>query len=143
MWLWRKFCSIGKQFLVFNVEFLIFMQKENIIKDRAFEFALQSIDLYKALNRNNEYVFAKQFIRSATSIGANINESQAGISKRDFVAKMSIASKESREAAYWLQLLQKSKLINYDYTLLLSMSDELLKILTAILKTSQTTIEKL
>jgi len=119
------------------------MQKENIIKDRAFEFALQSIDLYKALNRNNEYVFAKQFIRSATSIGANINESQAGISKRDFVAKMSIASKESREAAYWLQLLQKSKLINYDYTLLLSMSDELLKILTAILKTSQTTIEKL
>jgi four helix bundle protein len=116
------------------------LKTENVIKEKAFAFAIKSIDLYKTLNKSNEYVFAKQFIRSATSVGANINEAKAGISKRDFVAKMSIASKESREAGYWLQLLDQSKLIDYDYSELIELSNELSRILTSIIKTSQTSL---
>ena len=80
--------------------------KESIVKQKAFEFSLLSIELYKKLIQQNEYVLSKQFVRSATSIGANINEALAGISKKDFTAKMSIASKEARETDYWIQLLK-------------------------------------
>jgi four helix bundle protein len=49
-------------------------------------------------------------LRSGTSIGANIEEALAAQSRRDFLSKMSIASKEARETRYWLVLLQQSKL---------------------------------
>jgi len=119
------------------------MKTENIIKDKAFDFALDSIKPYKSLNEEKEYVFVKQFIRSATSIGANINEAQAGISKRDFIAKMSIASKEARESNYWLQLLKQAKIINYNYEEVLLKSEEILKILTSIIKTSQANLKSI
>ena len=67
--------------------------KENIVKTKSFDFALNSINLYKKLIARNEFVLSKQFLRSATSIGANIEEANAGYSKKDFSAKMSIASK--------------------------------------------------
>lgn len=114
------------------------VKTENIVKQKAFDFALISIQLYKELNSQNEYIFAKQFIKSATSIGANINEAQAAISRKDFIAKMSIASKEVREVVYWLDLLEQSKLIDYNYGILKDSATELLKILTAIIKTAQT-----
>ena len=67
--------------------------KENIVKTKSFEFALSSIKLYKCLLVKNEYVLSKQFLRSATSICANIEKANAGYSKKDFSAKMNIASK--------------------------------------------------
>ena len=70
--------------------------KQNLIKEKSFEFALQAIELYKLLLKENEYVLSKQFLRSATSIGANIEEATAAYSTKDFAAKMSIASKEAR-----------------------------------------------
>ena len=94
------------------------MNKENIVQNKAFKFALESIKLYKKLNEENHFIFAKQFIRSSTSIGANINEAQAGISRKDFIANMSISAKEARETAYWLKLIEESKLIDYDYSTL-------------------------
>jgi len=69
----------------------------NLIRDKAFAFSFLAIDLYKLLIAENEYILSKQFIKSATSIGANIEEANAGYSLRDFSAKMSIASKEARE----------------------------------------------
>ena len=89
--------------------------KESIVKQKAFEFSLQAIELYKKLLKQNEYIFSKQFLKSATSIGANVNEALAGISKKDFIAKMSIASKEARETEYWIQLLKHSKIIETDF----------------------------
>jgi four helix bundle protein len=70
--------------------------KENIIKDKSFDFALSIIKLYQELVANKEYVLSKQLLRSATSIGANVEEAGAAISRKDFIAKTSIASKESK-----------------------------------------------
>lgn len=84
----------------------------------------------------NELVLSKQLLRSATSIGASIVEALAGISKRDFIAKMAIASKESRESRYWLQLIDQAELVSIDVMKELNMVEELVKILTKIVKTS-------
>lgn len=111
--------------------------KESIVKQKALSFAKDSINLYKKLLENNEFVISKQFIRSSTSIGANINEALAGQSKKDFIAKMSISSKEARETIYWIELLEYSKFIEYDYTSIKNQCKELISMLTAIVKTSQ------
>ena len=79
--------------------------KENLIETKSFEFSLNIIALYKKLVEENEYVISKQILRSGTSIGANIQEASAAFSKKDFLYKMSISSKEARETKYWLQLL--------------------------------------
>ncbi len=111
--------------------------KDNIILNKSFEFALAIIDLYKDLITKNEYVISKQLLKSATSIGANVEEATAAQSKKEFVSKMSIASKEARETRYWLRLLERSKLVNQDYLIYLSDIDEIISLLTAIVKTSQ------
>lgn len=113
------------------------MKRENIILDKSFDFALGIIELYKQLVAEKEYVLSKQLLRSGTSIGANVEEATAAISKKDFTAKMSIASKEARETRYWLRLLDKSKLVNLDFTKHLNEAEQLINILTAIVKTSQ------
>ena len=86
----------------------------------------------------NEYILSKQLVRSGTSIGANIQEAGAAQSRKDFISKMSIASKEARETNYWLRLLRDSKLcedVNFDD--ILTKSEEIIRILTSIVKTSQ------
>jgi four helix bundle protein len=111
--------------------------RESIIEKKSFEFALKIIELYKKLLEQNEYVLSKQLLRSGTSIGANVTEATAAQSKKDFITKMSIASKEARETKYWLTLLSKSKLVNINFNDYLLEIDELIKILTSIVKTSQ------
>jgi len=90
------------------------MEKKNLILDKSFDFALSIIELYKLMTAQKEYVMSKQLLRSGTSIGANIQEATAAISRKDFVFKMSISSKEARETKYWLQLIDKSKITNID-----------------------------
>lgn len=85
-------------------------------------------------------MLSKQLLRAETSIGANVNEAQAAQSKADFIAKMSIASKEARETQYWINLLIKTDyldLSNQHVNTLMKQSDELTKLLTSIVKTSQ------
>ena len=113
------------------------MTKENIILTKSFDFALQIIELYKEMKAQNEYVLSKQVLRSGTSIGANVEEATAAISKKDFTAKMSISSKEARETRYWLKLIDRSNLVNVNVTNHLSDVEQLINILTAIVKTSQ------
>ncbi|QQR97012.1 MAG: four helix bundle protein [Sphingobacteriales bacterium] len=115
--------------------------KENIIQMKSFEFALKSIELYKMLLDKNEYVLSRQFFRSATSIGANVEEATMTYSKKEFAAKMGIASKEARETAYWLKLIKASGFIHYDYTELEIEIESIIKILTSIVKTAQTNIQ--
>lgn len=114
--------------------------KENKILDLTFEFALQIIDLYRTLIKENEYVLSKQLLRSGTSIGANVEEATAALTKKDFIAKMSIASKEARETRYWLRLLDKSKLVTLDYASYLIQINHIINIITKIVKTSQQSI---
>ena len=113
---------------------MLFM-KENLIKRKSFEFAVLSIRTYKKL------IEQKEFVRSATSIGANVQEADAGISKKDFVAKMSIASKEARETLYWIQLLKETELVNFNFDELKQKCEEIVRILTSIVKTSQLNIK--
>ncbi len=85
------------------------MQKENIALTKSFDLALQSISIFKLLTENKkEFIISKQLLKSATSVGANIEEAIGGSSARDFVAKLSISYKEARETRYWLRLLKKS-----------------------------------
>lgn len=91
------------------------MEKSYKIKERSFDFALSIIALYKELNIKSEFVLSKQLLRSGTSIGANVHEASAASSKRDFLNKMSIASKEARETEYWLKLLSESNLVEMNF----------------------------
>ena len=109
---------------------------KNLIVDLSFEFSLNIIDFYKKLTRENEFVLSKQILRSGTSIGANIEEAQGAQSKKDFINKMSIAYKEARETNYWLRLL-KSNLTKLDVKNLLEKSEELMKIISSIIKTTK------
>ena len=108
-----------------------------MIEERSFQFALSIIKLVKILRAKKEHLFANQLLRSATSIGANVSEAGAGQSKKDFIAKMSIASKESRETRYWLRLLKEVNVIDENLESYLDEIEQIIKILTKIVKTSQ------
>jgi four helix bundle protein len=95
---------------------------ESIIQKKSFSFALEIIQLYGQLQERQEYVISKQLLRSGTSIGANIEEASAGQSKKDFLSKMCIASKEARETRYWLRLLQVSQIVNIAFLVLVRYS---------------------
>jgi four helix bundle protein len=115
--------------------------KDNIILDKSFAFAVRVVKLYKYLcDEKKEYVLSKQLLRSGTSIGANINEAQAGQSKADFISKMSIASKEARESKYWIDLLVKTEYLNVNEQhskSLVSDIEEIIKLVTSIVKSSK------
>lgn len=112
---------------------------ESIIQGKSFQFALNVISLYKRLQAKKEFVLAKQLLRSGTSIGANVEEATAAQSRQDFLSKMLIASKEARETKYWLRLLRESDLVTVDLKSEISQIDEIIRILTAIVKTTKTT----
>ena len=111
--------------------------KTDSIKSKSFEFSLRAIGLYKILLKNREFILSKQFLRSATSIGANVNEATAAISYREFTAKMSIASKEARESLYWIELLDAGNLVTCDLKEIKADNKQIVKILTSIVKTCQ------
>ena len=113
-------------------------EKPNIIKDKTYQFALEIVRLYKEMISQNEFILSKQIVRSGTSIGANVEEAIAAQSRKDFISKMSISSKEAREANYWLRLLRDTELVqDFDLTNLLKESEEIVKIITSIVKTSK------
>jgi four helix bundle protein len=90
------------------------------------------------LQTRNEFVISKQLLRSGTSIGANIEEATAGQSRKDFASKMAISSKEARETYYWLRLLRDSNMVGeLDFSKLVNDCEEIIRILTAIVKTVQ------
>lgn len=109
--------------------------KENVVKNKSFDFSLSIIELYKKLQKQREFVISKQLLRSATSIGANIAESEASESRADFVHKLSIASKEARETLYWLKLLERSSLTDIRVNEYIEKCNEIIRLLTSIVKT--------
>jgi four helix bundle protein len=114
------------------------VKTENVVRDKSYQFALKIIELVKKFPQRNEgYVIGRQLLRAGTSIGANIEEAIAAFSKQDFTFKMSIALKEARETHYWLRLINDSKIIPEDISILKDEAYELIKILTSIVKNSQ------
>jgi four helix bundle protein len=83
-------------------------QKPRDIKERAFDFAVEIVHLCQDLDKTpgTTRTLGRQLLRSGTSIGANVEEAQAGQSRADFISKYSIALKEARETIYWLRLLK-------------------------------------
>jgi four helix bundle protein len=118
--------------------------KENIIATKSYEFALKAIKLYQLLTANKrEFVLSKQFLRAATSIGANVEESVGGQSEKDFFMKLNIAYKEARESNYWLRLLKDSEIISNEMaTPLIRDSEEIQRILGSSIKTLRTKLNK-
>ena len=110
--------------------------RENVILDKSFQFALDTIDLYKFLKKEKEFILSKQLLRSGTSIGANVEEAIGASSKKDFKNKMNISLKEARESRYWLKLFQRSQIVNHNFDDHIDKSTELIKILSAIVKSS-------
>lgn len=115
------------------------MKKNNIVRDKSYKFAIRVVKLYKFLiSEKKEFVLSKQLLRSGTSIGANIEEAIGGYSRKDFVAKMSIAYKEARESKYWIKILTDTNYLTTNQSLsLLYDIQEILKILTCIQNTTR------
>ncbi|WP_405357731.1 four helix bundle protein [Ruminococcus sp.] len=111
--------------------------KENVVFIKSKEFAVRIVNLYRCLREDKkEYVMSKQLLRSGTSIGANIAESECAISDKDFLSKLYIAFKESAETQYWLDILFETSYLNsQEYESISADCTELKKMLSSITKT--------
>lgn len=112
---------------------------KNIILEKSFQFAVRIVKLHVHLIKDlKQFDISSQILRSGTSIGANIEEAMGGVSRKDFIYKLSISYKEARETKYWLRLLQESGLLKKDECeSLLKDCEELLKLLYSIINTSK------
>ncbi|MBQ7301417.1 MAG: four helix bundle protein [Clostridia bacterium] len=105
---------------------------------KSLDFATQIVLFYEVFSKTKkDTTIAKQLLRSATSVGANINEAIYGNSKADFISKLHISLKETGESIYWLMLLKNTKLIDYDFESLLSLAEEIKRMLIASLNTAK------
>lgn len=121
------------------------MLKENTVKNKIKKFAVRIINLYKYLtNSKKEYILSKQVMRSGTSIGANIAESECAISEKEFLSKIYVSLKECSETIYWLDLLNETEYLDSNmYMSLMNDCEELRKMLSSITKTMNDRISKL
>ena len=112
---------------------------DNVVRTKSFEFALRIVKLYRYLKEEKkEYVLSKQVLRSGTAIGALVRESQQAESKADFIHKLAIALKEANETEYWIELLFQSGFLEQkSYQSIHADIEELLRLLTAIIKTTK------
>lgn len=101
-------------------------KKDNLILKLSFEFAIDAIKFCELLEEKKKYVVARQLLRSATSIGANVREAQNAESKADFIHKMKIAAKEADETEYWLDICKTAE--GYPF------SEELMEKLLSVIK---------
>lgn len=111
---------------------------ENALKQKSYSFALEIIKVCRELHAEKEFILSKQLLRSGTAIGALVEEANQAESKADFIHKLSIANKEANETQYWVRLLIDSKILDdMKGESLLNYNVELIKILTASIKTSK------
>lgn len=114
------------------------MKTENPVAEKSKAFAVEAIRTYQRIvAEKHEFVLARQFLRSGTSIGANVHEAIRAQSRADFAAKMAIALKESQETDYWLDLLHETDYLDdASFASLHGRNGELLRLLTSICKTA-------
>jgi four helix bundle protein len=122
------------------MDFKVFEKSQpygNAVLEKSFNFSVRIIKLYKYIKRKEKDIepLLKQFLRSGTSIGANITEARGAITKKDFFNKLHIALKEARETEYWLELLKAVDAISLDeFESINSDSKEIIRLLTSVLK---------
>ena len=115
------------------------MVENNVLAEKSVAFAIRIVECYKYLvNAKNEYVMARQLLRSGTSIGANVHEGIQAQSRADFVSKLGISLKEASETSYWLTILYRTEYIDETYYCTLKTEvDEIIRILIASIKTTK------
>ena len=113
------------------------MEKEKTVKFKSKKFSVRVVNLYKYLcDEKKEFVLSKQILRSGTSIGANIAESECAISEKDFLSKIYIALKECVETNYWLDLLFDTDYLSKEqYDSVRADCEEIRKMLSSTTKT--------
>jgi four helix bundle protein len=112
--------------------------KKNILKEKTFQFSLEIFKTAKYLmDVKKEFIISRQLLRSGTSIGANVEESQEVLTKKEFIYKLTIALREAKETHYWLRLLNALEKESTTYTSLLQSCDEIIKILNSIIITTK------
>lgn len=113
--------------------------KENVIVNKTFQFAIEIVKVsQKLVVEKKEFVLSKQLLRCGTSIGANVEESEGSVSRKEFIAKLQIAYKEAKETKYWLRLLYATNYLEEPvFKSLLSSNEEILRIIVSILKSSK------
>ena len=113
--------------------------KKNLIKEKSFDFAVRVVNLYKHLcSEKKEFVLSKQLLRSGTSVGANVRESEHAVSKNDFINKLAIAQKEINETIYWLEILNATDYLNQkEFEDINDDAVEIIKLLTTIIKNTK------
>ena len=116
-----------------------YIMKTNPLLDKSFRFAIEIVELFKVLQKEKkEFILSKQILKSGTSIGANAEEAVGGISKKDYIAKLSIAYKEARETKYWLKLLKATGYLeDKSFNDLFQKCEELCKILYSSITTAK------
>ena len=110
--------------------------KDNVITNKTIDFSLEIINYCEALEQDRKYVIARQLLRSATSIGANVFEAQNAESKADFIHKMKVAAKEASETLYWLILCERGERYRFEKKFRNDL-DEIIKILSKIISSSK------
>ena len=111
------------------------------IERRTLAFGVRAVTLFRALQAQPDrsgWIVGRQFLRSATLVGANVAEARAGESSRDFLHKLQIAQREARESLYWLRLMTDAAMLPPERLAPLTQeADEILRILVAIARNAK------
>ncbi len=120
------------------------MKPTNSVFIKAKHFALRIVKLHNYLcTEKNEYTLSKQLLRSGTSIGANLAESNSAISRKDFLNKIYIVLKVCEETLYWIDLLHDAEyLTDAEHVSIITPCDEIRRMLSSTTKTMTQTLEK-
>lgn len=115
----------------------------SLLRKKSADFAVRAVRLYRYLTtQKQERILSKQFLRSATSIGANVREAANAQSRKDFLSKLNIALKEADETQYWLEILFRSEILSRkEFDSIYPECAEIAKILSASVKTIKETSE--
>ena len=136
---------VNDKWLVSNDKLLMVKEmKENVVKNKSFAFAVRVVRIYQFLcEQKKEFVLSKQLLRSGTSVGAMVREAEHAETKNDFKHKMGIAQKEINETIYWLELLKETDYLTIEqFESINTDAIEIIKLITAILKSAKANINK-
>ncbi|MGB5820131.1 MAG: four helix bundle protein [Saonia sp.] len=111
-----------------------YKERNNPIVDKSFYFGCEIVLFSRVLREKKEFEISNQLIKCGTSIGANVRESQRGVSTKDFKNKLGIALKEADETSYWLDIIEATTMEIPNE--LKSKCEELMKLLVTIIKNS-------
>lgn len=117
---------LRKALITMTICDMIWLEVIRSSREKSLDFATKIVSFYKDYSKTKkDTTIAKQLLHFATSIGGDINEAIYGNSKTDFISTLHISLKETGESIYWLTLLNKTKLTDYDFDSLLPLAEEI------------------